>query len=82
MTTLVERPERTLDARACKVEAASALALIHDTEIDLVIWNRSAKAAVCQEVAGLPPDQLPAFRLEAVALADLATNRAKHSTAV
>jgi hypothetical protein len=60
MTTLMERLEQTIGARACTVEAALGLAGIHQSDIDLVVWSRGAKAAVYQAVATLSLDQLPA----------------------
>ena len=81
MSTLLERPEQTTDARVCTVEAASGLASIHQSDIDLVIWNRPAKASVYQEVATLSLGQLPAFRLESVALADLDAALTPHTAA-
>ncbi len=81
MTALAERPEKAAKARARMVETAADLAAIHQSEIDLVIWNRPAKADVYQEVATLSLDQLPAFRLESVTLAELDTRLAPHTAA-
>jgi hypothetical protein len=81
MATLLERPEQSTGARACTVEAASGLASIRQSEIDLVIWNRAVKDALHQEVAELSLDQLPAFRLESVALAELDAALAPHTAA-
>ena len=81
MTTLLERPEKALAARACVVEAASGLARIRQSDIALVIWRRASRAAVQAEVAQSSPDQLPAFRLEDVALADLGATLPQHVAA-
>ena len=81
MTTLLQRPERTTGVRARTVEAATGLASIHVREIDLVIWNRGAEAAVYQEVAKTSLDQLPAFRLKRMALADLDVALPQHTAA-
>ncbi len=81
MTRVLERPEQTDGARTRTVESATALACIHDSEIDLVIWNRGAKASVYHDLADVSLDQLPAFRLESVAFADLDAALVPHAAA-
>jgi hypothetical protein len=78
MTTLLERPEQATGARARTVDAASELGSITDSDIDVVIWSRSPNATLLQEVAELSLEQLPAFRLESVAVADLDAALAPH----
>ncbi len=81
MSTVLERPEKASKARARTVETAADLAIIHKSEIDLVIWDRGAKAGVYQDVAKSSLDQLPAFRLESAALAALDAALAPHTAA-
>jgi hypothetical protein len=79
MTTLLERREQTVGARACTVEAASGLASIRQPDIDLVIWTRPAKAGAFHEVASLSLDRLPTFRLETTSLGDVDAALAPHT---
>lgn len=77
MRTVPERPGPATGPRARTIETATELASIHHAEVDLVIWQRDAKAKAYQEVARLQLDELPAFRLESVATAELDTRLAE-----
>lgn len=81
MTTFVEHPEKASKARARTLATAADLAIIHKSEIDLAIWNRPEKAELYQEVVTLSLDQLPPFRLESVAVAELDAALAPHTAA-
>jgi len=79
MTAFLEHPEKATKARARMVETAADLATIHHAEVDLVIWDRGNEVALYQDVATLSLDQLPAFRLESVAIAELDVALAPHT---
>jgi len=79
MTALLKHPEKASKVRACTVATAADLAIIHKMEIALAIWNSPSKTEIYQEVAKLSLDQLPTFRMERVALADLDTALKSHT---